>query len=351
VIQEAPDRWALYRQMLASRLFEEAARLLWEAGDITGEIHSGVGEEGIIAGIVSQLREGDGLSLDHRGTAAMLMRGVDPVLLLRELLGRRDGLCRGQGGHMHLFSKDHLAISSGIVGAAAPAAVGLALAGKHLRPGALAVAFFGEGAMNQGMLLESLNLAAVWRLPVVFVCKDDSWSITTRSESVRGGALCDRARSMGLEAIEVDGRDVESVWSAAQPALAKVRAGGVPCFVHAHCTHMEGHMLGYRLFRVARSPLQEGRPLAGSLARAVLERNGGPRTERLRRLAEVAAGPREALNVQTRAEDDPVLRLRGRLRGDRARLSALEDDTERAIGEAVQEALAPPGRGDEDTRL
>src|SRR4030042_416765 len=134
-------------------------------------MHSGTGEEAIIAGVVTQLREGDAMALDHRGTAALLMRGVDPVLILRELLGRPDGLCGGMGGHMHLFSPAHLAASSGIVGAAGPAAVGFALANLHLRPGKVAVAFFGEGATNQGMLLESWNLAAAWKLPVLFVCK------------------------------------------------------------------------------------------------------------------------------------------------------------------------------------
>lgn len=348
---DSPDFWHLYRQMLASRLYEEAIRVLWEHGDVSGEIHSGAGEEAVIAGIVCQMRAGDGLSLDHRGTAAMLMRGVDPVLLLRELLGREDGLCRGRGGHMHLFSRELLAVSSGIVGAAGPAAAGLGLAAKHLRPGSVAVAFFGEGAMNQGMLLESLNLAAAWRLPVLFVCKDDSWSITTRSESVRGGSLSLRAQALGVEAIEVDGREVVSVWECGRKAFGMARDGGGPHFVHARCAHLEGHMLGYRFFRVARSPLREGKPLAGPLARAVLGRNGGPRAGRLRRLAEVAVGPRRALAAQTQAEDDPVLRLRQELQADPARLTLLEQDLEREINEVVQEALGPEGRGHEDRGL
>jgi TPP-dependent pyruvate/acetoin dehydrogenase alpha subunit len=113
-----PDLWSLYPLMLKSRLLEEAIAGLWDEGSISGEMHLGTGEEAIVAGVVSHLKEGDALALDHRGTAALVMRGVDPVLLLREMLGRPDGLCGGKGGHMHLFSKEHLSASSGIVGAA-----------------------------------------------------------------------------------------------------------------------------------------------------------------------------------------------------------------------------------------
>jgi pyruvate dehydrogenase E1 component alpha subunit len=199
----ATDLWPLYGLMLKSRLFEEAVARLWQEGRISGEMHLGTGEEAVIAGVVSQLVEGDALALDHRATAALLMRGVDPVLILREMLGHPDGLCGGLGGHMHLFSREHLAASSGIVGAEGPAAAGFALAAQYLRPGSVAVSFFGEGAMNQGMLMESLNLAAVWNLPVVFVCKDDGWSITTPSEKMTGGDLDERARGLGVRAVVV----------------------------------------------------------------------------------------------------------------------------------------------------
>lgn len=140
-----PELWSLYALMLKSRLLEEAIAKLWHDGLISGEMHLGTGEEAIIAGVVPQLHEGDAMALDHRGTAALLMRGVDPALILRELLGYPDGLCGGRGGHMHLFSREYLAVSSGIVGAVGPTAVGLALSAQYLRPGAIAVAFFGEG--------------------------------------------------------------------------------------------------------------------------------------------------------------------------------------------------------------
>jgi len=149
------DSWHLYRLMLRSRLFEEAVRTLWVRGLISGEMHLGLGEEGIVAGITANMQPEDALALDHRGTPPMVMIGVDLELILRELLGKPTGLCAGKGGHMHLFSPEHRAASSGIVGAAGPTASGFALAAQLLRPGSLAIAYFGEGAINQGMLEQS----------------------------------------------------------------------------------------------------------------------------------------------------------------------------------------------------
>ena len=223
-----PDIWSLYRLMLKSRLFEEAVIQIWNEGKISGEMHLGIGEEAIAAGICAQLKEGDAMALDHRGTPPLIMRGVEPVTLLREFLGHPDGLCAGMGGHMHLFCREHLIASSGIVGASGPAAVGFALAAQHLRPATLSVAFFGEGAMNQGMLMESLNLAVIWNLPVLFVCKDDEWAITTLSRSVTGGNLVARASGFGMHGLEVDGCDVTEVWHAAHEAIERARRGDGP---------------------------------------------------------------------------------------------------------------------------
>jgi len=218
-----PDLWSLYTHMLRSRLFEDAVTEFWKEGMISGEMHLGTGEEAIVAGVLDHLQDDDAMALDHRGTPPLLMRGIDPVLILLELLGHPDGLCSGQGGHMHLFSKDHLVASSGIVGSTGPTAAGFAFAAKYLRPNSLAVAFFGEGSMNQGMIMESMNLASVWKLPIVFVCKDDDWSITTPSGDTTRGSLSDRAHSLGLTTFEADGRDVTSVWEAANKAVSLTR--------------------------------------------------------------------------------------------------------------------------------
>jgi TPP-dependent pyruvate/acetoin dehydrogenase alpha subunit len=306
-----PDPWALYALMKRSRVYEDAVTRLWQQGLISGEMHLGTGEEAVIAGVVSQLRQDDAMAVDHRGTAAFLMRGVDPVALLREMLGRPDGLCRGQGGHMHLFCKELLSASSGIVGAEGPAAAGFALAARHLRPGSLAVAFFGDGAMNQGMLLESFNLAAVWRLPVLFVCKDDGWAITTRPEASTAGSLQQRVEGLGVRYVEADGLDVGQVCRVAGEALAQARAGGGPAFLHAHCIHLEGHFLGLQLLRVVRHPFRELPGIVAQLGGAGLRPGGGSAGERGAGLGSVIAALRATLrDPRQRAANDPLVRAR-----------------------------------------
>ncbi|MGD8625398.1 MAG: thiamine pyrophosphate-dependent dehydrogenase E1 component subunit alpha [Anaerolineae bacterium] len=337
-----PDLKTLYAQMLRSRLFEEAVAELWQQGLISGEMHLGSGEEAVVAGVVAHLVEGDALALDHRGTPPLLMRGLDPVLLLREFLGRPDGLCGGRGGHMHLFSRPHLAASSGIVGASGPAAAGLALAASYLRPGTLAVAFFGEGAMNQGMMLEALNLAAVWQLPAFFVCKDNDWAITTDSATTAGGPLLDRARSLGLAAAEVDGGDVLAVWQAAGEALARVRAGEGPAFLLACCLHLEGHFLDDPILSVVRRPLGEMAGMAGPMLRSALRRQGAPLGERLQSAGLILGLIRKAFRERGAMErDDPLRRARQALEAAGADLGDLEESVAREIEAVVARALAP----------
>jgi TPP-dependent pyruvate/acetoin dehydrogenase alpha subunit len=333
------DLWDLYRQMLRSRLFEEAVAQLWHEGRISGEMHLGVGEEGIAAGIVAQLQPGDAMALDHRGTPPLLMRGVDPVLLLREFLGRQDGLCSGMGGHMHLFSPPHLVASSGIVGASGPAAAGFALAAQHLRPHAVAIAFFGEGATNQGMLLEAMNLAVVWALPVLFVCKDNGFCFSTSASSVIGADLTKRAQGFGMAAVQVDGSDVEAMWGAASTALETARAGGGPTFLHASCVHLEGHFLGDPLLRSARNPLREMLPMVEPLLRATFGRRGVPIRERFDNLRAVTGLMRSVKQESSSVEHDPVARTRQQLESETARLDELEGEVQLEIEGAVAQAL------------
>ena len=334
------DLWSLYGLMLKSRLFEESVAQLWNDGLISGEMHLGTGEEAIIAGVVAHMKEHDAMALDHRGTAAMLMREVDPVPILRELLGKTDGLCGGMGGHMHMFSKPHLAASSGIVGAEGPTAAGFALAAQYLNPGAIAVAFFGEGAMNQGMLMESLNLAAVWQLPVIFVCKDDSWSITTQSDTVTGGDLSDRSEWLGVPGIYLDGCDVTEVWEAARKAIARARAGEGPYFLHARCVHFEGHFLGYQLIRAVRHPLREMPKITIPLTQSFLRTSGASWGERLAGLKSVLSAVLSTLRDPRKDPDnDPVKRARDALQSDEERLHVLEDETEAEVGSIIELAM------------
>jgi TPP-dependent pyruvate/acetoin dehydrogenase alpha subunit len=338
-----PDLWFLYENMLRSRLFEEAVRRLWNDGRISGEMHLSIGEEAIVAGTVLQLQDGDAMALDHRGTSPLVMRGVDMVLLLREFLGQPHGLCGGKGGHMHLFSKAHLAASSGIVGASGPTAAGFALAARHLRPGKIAVAFFGEGAMNQGMLLESLNLAVVWKLPVVFVCKDSKWAITTVSATVTGGKLVKRAEGFGMPAREVDGTDVETVWSAAQEALKRARAGKGPTFLLAACPHPEGHFLGDPLLRIARNPVQEMKKVAGPLMKSVTRVKGGSVAKRTGGLGKVTALIGKTTRDQFLGQKEPLKIARSKLKKDKARLIEIEERVKEEVRKAVSVALEKSG--------
>ena len=332
--------WEQYTLMKKSRLFEEAVAQLWQGGLISGEMHLGTGEEAIIAGIVSQLAPGDAMAVDHRGTAAFFMRGIDPVALLREMLGREDGLCGGQGGHMHLYSKEHLAASSGIVGAAGPSAVGFALAAQSLRPATVAVAFFGEGAMNQGMLLESINLAAVWNLPVIFVCKDDRWAITTQPQEAIRGDMGDRVRGLGVNYVKVDGLDIEAVWSAGQQAIERARNEGGPTFLHADCVHLEGHFLGYELLRVTRRPFKELPKMSIPVMGAFFHYGGGNLRERLAgmkliflKLWSTMRDPRED------ASNDPIIPLRNRLMYEAGRLNDIDHKAQMEISAVVAAAL------------
>jgi acetoin:2,6-dichlorophenolindophenol oxidoreductase subunit alpha len=340
----APDLWSLYELMYKSRTFEEAVRQIWKEGKISGEMHLGLGEEAIVAGIVSRLTEGDAMALEHRGTAPMIMRGVDPYALLREFMGKPDGLCGGMGGHMHLFAPEKLVASSGIVGAAGPAAAGFALAAQILRPSTVAIAFFGEGATSSGMLMESMNLAVVWNLPVVFVCKDNQWAITTPANTAVGGNLLKRAEAFGMYALEVDGLDVQAVSSAAKTALEHARDGKGPVFIWAHCVHLEGHFLGDGFLDMVRRPIYSFRKRMWPMIKGFLRRGGAPLKERFASMRQILEQVFAAQD-QTNGTNDPITQARPILaRNDAVRLAALESDIRSEIQQIVSTALTPEGR-------
>jgi TPP-dependent pyruvate/acetoin dehydrogenase alpha subunit len=336
-----PELWLIYENMLKSRLFEEAVSQVWHDGKISGEMHLSVGEEAIVAGTVLQLEEGDAMALDHRGTAPMVMRGVDLALLLKEFLGDPNGLCAGKGGHMHLFSKEHLTASSGIVGAAGPAAVGFALAARYLRPKKIALAFFGEGAMNQGMLMESMNLAVAWNLPVIFVCKDSKWAITTVSSSVTGGNLKERAGSFGMPAAKIDGTDAQAVWNTASEAFQRARNNKGPSFILATCMHPQGHFLGDPLLRIARHPVREMSKITGPLIKSVTKLKGSSISKRAGGLGTVTSLIGKTTKEQTFTQKDPLNILRKKLTPEKARLKTLEDKISQEIEKVMNETIEP----------
>lgn len=336
---ESIDILNLYRQMLRSRLFEEQVVHIWKEGLITGEMHTGIGEEAINAGIVSQLIDGDSLALDHRGTSPSIIRGIDPKELLLEFMGHEKGLCSGMGGHMHIFSKKHLLASSGIVGASGPAAVGFALAAQYLSPGRISVSFFGEGAVNQGMLMESFNLASVLKLPILFICKDSGMAITTQSSDVTAGSLIDRARSFDIPAQEIDGTDVEIVWQSALEAITNARSGKGPSFLRAKCKRPQGHFLGDPLLRVINEPVKELSQMTGPLLKSITKSSGVSLKERLDSMKNIMSLIREGAKNWYTNEKDPVMLFRKKLEGTQADIEVIEEEVEKEIQAVTKEAL------------
>lgn len=194
--------------------------------------------------------------------------------------------------------------------------------------------------MNQGMLLESFNLASTWILPVVFVCKDDGWAITTESGSVTAGDLCDRARAFGLTAETLDGGDVMEVYRSAGEAIRRARNGGGPSFLQARCVHLEGHFLGFQLLRLARDPVRESMNVAGSLTRSILRPGGAGIGQRLAGVRSLLASVRRSMDDPREEQaNDPLVRTRRQLEADSARLEALEMAAETEIAEVVSGVL------------
>lgn len=248
------DSAALYRMVRLIRRFEERAIELVRGGDIVGGIHPYLGEEAVAAGVCAALRPDDVIASTHRGHGHVLAKGADPARLLAELAGRTTGLNQGRGGSMHAadFGIGILGANA-MVGANAPIMVGAAWAMRQRGEDRVAVSFFGDGAVNQGVLLEALNLASLWRAPVLFVCENNGWATTMPTAAAVAGSITGRADAFGIEASVVDGQDPESVHAAAAAAIEAARAGGGPrlleCRTHrfdAHHTFEHSARLRYR---------------------------------------------------------------------------------------------------------
>ena len=197
--------------------------------------------------------------------------------------------------------------------------------------------------MNQGMLLESLNLAAAWELPVLFVCKDDGWAITTQPQDTHRGSMGERVRGLGVRYFDADGLDVEDVWLAAGNALEGARTGQGPAFLHARCVHLEAHFLGLPLLKIARKPVSGLPPLAVPLTRSFVRRGGAPRSQRLACLGDLMSCIADSRrDPRGRPENDPVNRTRSVLLADDRRLAELEAQIDAEIAEMLDSlALGP----------
>jgi TPP-dependent pyruvate/acetoin dehydrogenase alpha subunit len=235
----------LYRQMSRIRAFEEAAYRAYEAGEFSGTIHASIGQEAVAVGVVSALEPGDLVYSHHRGHGHALAKGVDPAKMMAELFGRASGSSSGKGGSMHLIDVSVGFLGSmAVVGGGIPMAVGTALAVHQRGDEAVVVVFFGDGAINQGVLYESMNLAAIWGLPVLFVCENNGYAISVTSEYATGGlGLVERARAFGLRAEAVDGQDVIAMRASVSALVEEVRRGQ-PALVEAMTYRLVGHSRG-----------------------------------------------------------------------------------------------------------
>ncbi|OKI25783.1 pyruvate dehydrogenase [Saccharothrix sp. CB00851] len=239
----APDTdVGLYRAVRLIRRFEERAVDLVRSGDIIGGIHPYTGQEAIAAGVCAALRVDDVITSTHRGHGHVLAKGADPARVLAELAGRATGLNKGRGGSMHAadFALGILGANA-IVGANGAITAGAAWAARQEGSDRVAVSFFGDGAVNQGVLLEALNLAALWRLPVLFVCENNGYATTLTVSDAVAGTITGRGEAFGIPSVTVDGMDPRTVLAAAREAVDRARAGGGPSLVECLTYRFDAH--------------------------------------------------------------------------------------------------------------
>ena len=312
-----PRALELYRTMVRIRAFENAAEVASQGGvsaygqqaagaaKVRGPLHLSTGQEAVPAGVCAHLHAADYLTSTHRGHGHTLAKGADLGRMMAELFGKATGFNGGKGGSMHIadFSVGMLG-ANGVVAAGLPIAVGAAHAQKILKKDAITVCFFGDGAINRGPFLESLNWARVYALPVLFVCEDNRWSATTASGPMTAGdGASVRAEALDIPATQVDGNDVFAVHEAAQRLVAQVRAGEGPRLLHALTYRVKGH--------VSVDP----------------------------------AAYRDPAELQAALQTDPIARARNRLLAggvDAAALAAVENEAHAEVDAALAAADAAP---------
>ncbi len=240
------DLLRIYKTMLLIRRFEEECIRLYQTGQIRGSLHPCIGQEATAVGACFALRRDDYMTCTYRGHGQAIAKGLDPKEAMAELLGRRTGCSKGKGGSMHFTDLSvGLLGENAIVGAGIPIAVGAALTAKLDKSDRVAIAFFGDGAVNQGIFHEGLNLAAIWQVPVIFFCENNLYSeMTPIRAMVRIEHLSDRAAAYGIPATRVDGYDVLAVYQVTTEAVARARKGGGPTFIEAMTYRLVGHMVG-----------------------------------------------------------------------------------------------------------
>src|SRR5712672_3250090 len=240
------EKWLhAYRQMVSIRLFEEQVNEVYTRALMPGLAHLYSGEEGVAVGICEALRVDDYITSTHRGHGHCLAKGASPDRMFAELLGKEAGYCRGKGGSMHIAdpATGNLGANA-IVGGSTGIATGAAFTAKHLKTGQVAVCFFGEGALGQGVLYEVMNLAALWKLPVIYACENNLYNEYTHYSETTAGDILDRGRAFGVPAESVDGQNVRAVHEAASKLVERARRGDGPSFLVCNTYRYTGHHVG-----------------------------------------------------------------------------------------------------------
>jgi pyruvate dehydrogenase E1 component alpha subunit len=242
----------IYERMRLIREFEERLHKDFAAGKIPGFVHLYAGEEAVATGACANLTDSDFITSTHRGHGHCIAKGVDIKAMMAEIYGKATGACKGKGGSMHIadVSKGMLG-ANGIVGGGPPLACGAGLTSKIKGTGQVTICFFGDGASNQGTTMEGMNLAGIWKLPVIFICENNGYAETTSPKySVSGQDIAARARGFGLPSVAVDGLDVLAIYEAVREAVERARRGEGPTFIEAqtyrYYGHFEGDTIRYR---------------------------------------------------------------------------------------------------------
>lgn len=249
---DAPSKDVLIemqRRMLRIRYFDERASKMVKRGYIPGTVHTSIGQEAQVVGATMALREGDFMTGNHRSHGHPIGKGSPLGPLMAELVGKATGVCKGKGGSLHLadFSVGSLG-ESGIVGSSIPIAAGAALTAAVLKKDHVSLAFFGDGAANQGVLYESMNMAGVWKLPVIFLCENNQYALSTPAHTVTSGVIADRAQGFGIPGIRVEaGQDVLAVYETVSAAVERARRGEGPTLVEVMTYRFNEHSEGLRI--------------------------------------------------------------------------------------------------------
>jgi TPP-dependent pyruvate/acetoin dehydrogenase alpha subunit len=240
------ERWLhMYQQMLTIRLFEEEVNELYKGRLMPGLAHQYSGEEAVAVGVCTALRRDDTITSTHRGHGHCLAKGASVDRMFAELLGKAPGYCRGKGGSMHIADPDGGNLgANAIVGGSAGIATGAALSAKMRGADQVSVCFFGDGALGQGLLYEVMNMAALWKLPALYVCENNLYTEYTPYQEVLAGAIRSRPEAFGIHTLEVDGQDVGAVYGAALELVARARAGEGPGFLICNTYRYYGHHVG-----------------------------------------------------------------------------------------------------------